>query len=148
DGTKPTQAAPTARVAGLYSAHSPQAATPARCHLAGRPPLAPGTAPAPRGPSAPPPPRASRLTSRYRPRSVPRALRALPVVDGGVAAELGELVAGVDLAGGAGLGAHRQGLGEGAAAVEADPAQQLAVGDAGGGEEHVVAPDQVVDVEH
>ena len=56
-------------------------------------------------------------------------------------------MAGVDLAGGAGLGAHRQGLGEGAAAVEADAAQQLAVGDAGGGEEHVVAPDQVVDVQ-
>jgi hypothetical protein len=51
------------------------------------------------------------------------ARRALAVVDRGVAAQLGELVAGVDLAGGAGLGAHRQGLGEGAAAVEADAAQ-------------------------
>src|SRR4030095_5904070 len=100
DGTKPTQAAPTARVAGLYSAHSPQAATPARCHLAGRPTLVTGIVPAPRGPSAPPPPRASRLASRYRPRSVPRALRALPVVDGGVAAELGELVGGGGRGGG------------------------------------------------
>src|SRR5215218_1179390 len=73
---------------------------------------------------------------------------SLPVVDAGVAAQLGELVAGVDLAGGAGLGAHRQRLGEGAAAVEAHAPQQLAVGHAGGGEEHVLAPDQVVDGQH
>src|SRR5919107_724950 len=75
----------------------------------------------------------------------PPFARFLAVVDGRVPAQLGQLVAGVDLAGGAGLGPHRQGLGGGAAAVETDPAQQLAVGDPGGGEEDVVPADQVVD---
>src|SRR4029453_15338876 len=47
--------------------------------------------------------------------------RALPVVDRCVAAELGELVAGVDRAGGAGLGGDGQGLGGGAAAGRGGP---------------------------
>src|SRR5919106_5634428 len=104
----------------------------------GRPPAAAAGSPKP---TAPDTPSTSRGPGAFCPNS------GLAVVDGGVAAELGELVAGVDRAGGARLGAHRQGLGEGAATVEADPAEQLAVGDAGGGEEHVVAPDQVVDGE-
>src|ERR671911_469565 len=56
-----------------------------------------------------------------------------------------ELVAGVDQTDRAGGRAHREGLGQDLVGPEADPAQELAVGDAGGGEEHVVPPDQVVD---
>ena len=53
-------------------------------------------------------------------------------------------MAGVDQPDRAGDRAHRQGLGQHLVGPEADAAQELAVGDAGGGEEHVVAADQVV----
>src|SRR5215204_2483654 len=59
-----------------------------------------------------------------------------------------QLMPGLDQADGARDRAHRQRLGQHLVGPEADPAQELAVGDAGGGEEDVVAPDQVVDGEH
>src|SRR3954451_16310706 len=60
-------------------------------------------------------------------------------LDRRVFAELGQSVAGVDAADGAGLGAHDEGLGGGAAGVVVDALQEFAVGDAGGGEEGIVA---------
>ena len=53
----------------------------------------------------------------------------------------------VELADGPGLRAHDQRLGVGAVAPEADTTQQFAVGDAGGGEEDVLAGDEVVERE-
>jgi hypothetical protein len=54
-------------------------------------------------------------------------------------------MAGVDHADGARSRAHRQGLRQHLATLEPDPAQELAVGDPGRGEEDVVSADEVVD---
>src|SRR4051812_29020899 len=83
------------------------------------------------------------MTGSY-PRPSLSRLPRLVVGDGGEAAELVELVAGVDGADGAGLGAHDERLRGGAPAVVVHALQQLAVGDAGGGEEAVLAGDEVV----
>ena len=89
------------------------------------------------GPSVPLPEKASG-TGLEPPR------RRLDVVDGREALQLVEPVAGVDEAHRARPGAHDERLGAGAARLEADALQELAVGDAGGGEEAVVALDEVV----
>src|SRR4029077_9306616 len=64
-------------------------------------------------------------------------------VDAGVFAEFVEAVVGLDHADGAGLRPHHDRLGVGAPAAVADTTQQITVGDAGGGEEHVVTRDQL-----
>jgi len=61
--------------------------------------------------------------------------------DGTELGQLGQRVIGVDLLQGASLGTHDEGLGGGAELVVLDAAEDLAVGDAGGGEGAVVAPD-------
>ena len=68
--------------------------------------------------------------------------------DRGVAVELLQLMVGVDAPHGARLGPHDERLGGRPLAVEVHAPQQLAVGDPGGGEEAVVAPDQVVGGQH
>src|SRR5438477_7096617 len=60
-------------------------------------------------------------------------------LDGGVLPQFRQPMPGVDAADGAGLGAHDERFGGGAAAVVVDALEQFAVGDAGGGEEGVVA---------
>ena len=66
----------------------------------------------------------------------------------GVALELLEVVDGLDAADGARAGAHDQRLGGGAVREVVDALDQLAVGDAGQGEEDVAAAHQVVDGQH
>src|SRR4051812_21703865 len=77
----------------------------------------------------------------------PRPLRS-GVVNRGVGPQLVEAVTGVDEPHRARLRPHHQRLCGGAAVVEVDTAQQLAVGDTGGGEEAVVTLDEVVGGEH
>src|SRR3954452_10809923 len=62
----------------------------------------------------------------------------------GVAHELLPAVGGLDLADGAGLGAHDEALGGGAIAPVADALEEVAAADAGGGEEDLFTGDQVV----
>ena len=54
----------------------------------------------------------------------------------------------LDEAHGATARSHHQALGLRPARTETHPAQQFAVGDAGGGEERIVAADQIVGGEH
>src|ERR687886_686737 len=69
-------------------------------------------------------------------------------VDGAVGPQLAEPVVALDDADRAALGAHHERVSAGAAGAVADAAQELAVGDPGGDEEDVVAPDEVVRAEH
>src|SRR5207248_1548016 len=69
-------------------------------------------------------------------------------LDGGELAQFREPVAGVDQPDGARLRPHDERLRGGAVAVVVHAPEQLAVGDAGGREEAVVAGDEVVDREH
>ena len=74
--------------------------------------------------------------------------RGSAVVDVRELLQLGELVVGIDAPHRAAARAHHEALGRHAAGVEADPVEQRAVGDPGGGEEAVVTAHQVVDGEH
>src|SRR3954454_1693020 len=74
----------------------------------------------------------------------PQTTAASVELDGAVAHELLPAVGGLDLADGAGLGAHDQALGAGAVAPVADALQEVAATDAGGGEEDLFTGDQVV----
>src|SRR5829696_7232053 len=80
----------------------------------------------------------------FSPSTVSTRSASVAEVDEGVVAELGERVPAVDLADRAALRPHHERLRGGAARAVVDAAQQVAVGDTGGAEEHVVALDQVV----
>src|SRR5438067_3729623 len=69
-------------------------------------------------------------------------------LDGCVAAQLAELMPSVHEADGPRLGAGDQGLRAGASGVVVHALQHLPVGDAGDGEEAVVAGHEIVGVEH
>src|SRR5439155_27158112 len=107
----------------------------------------------PRSTSAWPTPWSTRSRRRCygRPKRPPwaaeRRNNASVVGDGGELPQLRELVARLDAPHGAGEGAHDQRAGRRPHAAVVHAPQQLTVGDAGGGEEAVVAAHQVVGVQ-
>ena len=90
------------------------------------------------------------MAGAARPARAPDPVRpaGLSELDGAELGQLGQGMARVDLAEGARLRAHDEGLGGRAVVVVADALEQLAVGDAGRGEEAVVPRDEVVGREH
>src|SRR5581483_4855270 len=100
----------------------------------------------------------ARLPRWWRERTVARRLRARGRHPRREARTLGfdrgprpqalGVVLGLDVADGPGVGAHHQGVRLRVAAAEAHTAQQLAVGDPGGGEEDVGAAAEVVELQH
>src|SRR5215208_5233913 len=79
----------------------------------------------------------------------PKGAVRLPVPGAYDLTQLGAIVGRLDTAHRAGAGAHHQGLGRGVTVVQvADAVEQVAVGDAGGREEDVVAGNQIVGVEN
>ena len=109
---------------------------------------APTPASAPPASPSPEPPELSASNARRRVLTQTERLCWSGVVDRGELLELLHTVAGVDQPDRAAARAHHEALRSSTTAVEADASQQLAVGHPGGGEEAVVAADEVVLGEH
>src|SRR5436190_20987966 len=95
-------------------------------------------------PAGPPSPAPARSAATIAP-PVARGARGSAVTDSGQRAQLGAVVTRRHAPDGARPRAHRERLGRRAPiALVAHALEHIAVGDAGGGEEHVLAADQVV----